>query len=211
MKGIAFLFIFTVLCISCKEETNEQSILLYGRASALYSQGNFTEAAVLLEGESNFHPSLVLRAKALYFSDKVDEAEKLLRRILKRNKGGAEASIFLARLLCEQGKEEEAQKITESVLKDNPQDLRALRLASDLALVRGDTEEAAMLLDRAVEASAEAALIFVERARIRWTMGNGSGALEDLRRAELLLPWNTVLTRGIRDLRTIISAREGAQ
>ena len=202
------VFLFLGFFISCKEETDEETILLYGRAAAAYSQGNFAETASLLEKEQKFYPSILLRAKALYFSNNGDEAEKLLRRTLRRNPGSGEASLFLARILREQGNDQEARRISEALLRDNPQDIRALRLASDLAAQEGDMESAAALLDRAVEASAESALVFVDRARIRWSTGNGSGALEDLYRAEILLPWNTALSRGIRDLRTTINARE---
>ncbi|MDR2701571.1 MAG: tetratricopeptide repeat protein [Spirochaetaceae bacterium] len=203
----ALFFCAVVMCVSCKnrEENNEETWLLYARASAAYAQGRFDESAAMLQELRSFTPALVLRAKALYFCGRGEEAEQLLRRTLRRNPGSGEASLFLARILREQGKDGEARHIAEALLKDNPQDIRALRLASDLAGNRGDTEEAAALLDRAVEASAETALVYVDRARLRWIAGNGSSALEDLRRAELLLPWNTSLVRGIRDLKTVIA------
>jgi Flp pilus assembly protein TadD len=153
-------------------------------------------------------PALVLRSKALYFLGRGDEAEQVLRKVLRSSPGSGEAALFLARILREQRKETEARELAEMILRNNPQDIRALRFASDLAVERGDTEMAAALLDRAVEASAETALVFVDRAKFRWTNGNGGGALEDLRRAELLLPWNTSLGKGISDLRTVINARE---
>jgi len=203
---ITLLACVTVFFVSCnkKEKDDEETWLLYGRASAAYANGRFEESAALLEELPSFFPAQVLRAKSLYFSNRVGESEKVLRGALRGNPGAGEASLFLARILREQGKEEEARLIAESLLRDNPQDIRALRLASDLAGQRGDTEDAAALLDRAAEASAETALVFVDRARLRWIAGNGSGALEDLRRAEMLLPWNTSLSRGIRDLRTTI-------
>jgi len=216
MKKKYVRIVTVVLCVtaifaSCKnkEKDDEETWLLYGRASAAYAGGRFEESAAMLEPLRSFFPAQVLRAKALYFSNRVDESEKLLRGALRRNPGAGEASLFLARILREQGKDDEARIIAEALLRDNPQDIRALRLASDLAGHRGDTEDAAALLDRAAEASAETALVFVDRARLRWIAGNGSGALEDLRRAELLLPWNTSLSRGIRDLRTTIG--EAAQ
>jgi predicted Zn-dependent protease len=202
------LLFSTVILFSCKKEIDEETVLHYGRAAAVYSQGRFEETASMLEKLQHFYPALVLRSKALYFTNRLEEAEKLLRRTLRQNPGGGEASLFLARILRELGRDDEARQIAEALLRDNPQDIRALRLASDLAAHRGNTEDAAALLDRAVEASAETALVFVDRAKLRWTTGNGKGALEDLRRAELLLPWNTVLNKGIRDLRTAINFKE---
>ncbi|MDR2211191.1 MAG: tetratricopeptide repeat protein [Spirochaetaceae bacterium] len=209
MKGscagpVIFLFA-AVLLTSCNgENPNEETMLLYSRASSSYAQGNFTEAASMLGPIKHFTPALVLRAKALYFNGQGDQALVLLRRALRRNPGSGEASLFLARILREQGKDQEALDIIEVLLRDNPQDLRALRIASDLAALAGNTGDAAALLDRAVEASAETALVFIDRAKLRWTAGNGSGALEDLRRAEVLLPWNTPLVRGLRDLRSVL-------
>lgn len=190
--------------ISCGEDGDEKTMLLYGRAAAAYASGRFEETGSLLEGCGNFAPALVLRSKALYFLGRGEEAEQLLRGALRRHPELAEASLFLARIVREQGKDGEARELAEGLLRNNPGDLQALRLASDLAAERGDGEDAAALLDRAVEASAETALVFVDRAKLRWAAGNRKGALEDLRRAEILLPWNTSLVRGIRDMRTLI-------
>jgi tetratricopeptide (TPR) repeat protein len=199
--GLALVF----TALSCKEDPgNEKTLLLYGRAAAAYAAGRFEETADLLEGSGNFAPALVLRSKALYFLGRGEDAEKLLRGLLRRHPELAEASLFLARIVREQGKDGEARELAEKLLRNNPGDLQALRLASDLAVERGDGEDAAALLDRAVEASAETALVFVDRAKLRWTAGNRKGALEDLRRAEILLPWNTSLVRGIRDMQTLI-------
>jgi tetratricopeptide (TPR) repeat protein len=206
------LMIYAALFVSCGGSSggsaDEETLLLYSRASASYAEGNFKECAAMLDAQNNFFPALVLRSKALYFSGKGDEAEALLRKVLRERPGSTEAALFLARILREAGKEDEARETAEQLLRDNPQDIRALRLASDLASRRGDTEEAAALIDRAVEAAAETALVFVDRAKLRWTNGNGSGAQEDLRRAELLLPWNTALNKGIHDLRTVIDSME---
>ncbi|MCL1928591.1 MAG: tetratricopeptide repeat protein [Treponema sp.] len=208
IRKTAILLFLTTLFISCKDEVNEETLILYSRASAAYTQGRFEETSSMLEKVKDFSPALVLRSKALYFSGRGNEAEVLLRRILHKTPGSGEAALFLARILREQDREDEAQKVAEMMLRNNPQDIRALRLASDLALQRGDAEDAAALLDRAVEASAETALVFVDRAKLRWTAGNGGGALEDLRKAELLLPWNTSLNKGIGDLRTVIDTME---
>jgi tetratricopeptide (TPR) repeat protein len=208
IKVSLILIFITLIFISCKDEANEETLLPYGRASAAYAQGRFEETSSMLEHVRGFSRAVVLRSKALFFSGRGNEAEGLLRRTLRKTPGSGEAALFLARILREQGKEDEAQRLAEMMLRNNPQDIRALRLASDLAYERGDIEDAVQLLDRAVEASAETALVFVDRAKLRWTAGNGGGALEDLRRAELLLPWNTSLNKGISDLKTVIDTME---
>jgi len=202
---LVFLLLFF---ISCKEEVDEETLLLYSRASAAYAQGHFEESSAMLEKVRSFAPALVLRSKALYFSGRGEEAEGILRRALRSAPGSGEAALFLARILREQDRDEEARGLIEIMLRNNPQDIRALRLASSLAFERGDIQDASAFLDRAVEASAETALVFVDRAKFRWTSGNGSGALEDLRKAELLLPWNSGLNKGISDLATVIDTME---
>jgi len=200
-----FLCIILFL-LSCKGTADEETLLRYAQASAEYSRGNFDKAAVMLSGTGSFAPALVLRGKALYFSDSLDEAEQSLRRALKYNPRSAEASLFLARIYRDLGRDEEARKTAELLIGDNPQDLRALRLWADLSLQGGDTENAAALLDRAVEVSAETALVFIDRAKLRWAAGNGSGALEDLGRAEALLPSNSYMSRSIGELRFRIAS-----
>ncbi|MDR0402614.1 MAG: tetratricopeptide repeat protein [Treponema sp.] len=192
--------------VSCaKDKADDAALLLYAKASSAYAKGNYSGTAELLDGAKNFVPSLVLRGKALYFRDERAGAEACFRRALRLNASSVEAALFLARLLRDSGKNDEAARVTETLIRNNPQDIRALRLASDLAAAGGDSESAAAFLDRAVEASAESALVFIDRARFRWIGGNGDGALEDLGRAEALLPWNTALSRSIGELRFLIA------
>jgi tetratricopeptide (TPR) repeat protein len=199
--------VFLVFLLSCgREKVDDPDLLLYVKSSSEYAQGNFEKAAAMLAPADSFVPALVLRGKALYFCSSLDEAEKLFRRALKFNPGSAEASLFLARIFRDEGREEEARATADLLLRDNPQDPRALRLRADLALQQGDTETAAALLDRAVEASAETALVFVDRARMRWTGGNGAGALEDLTRAEALLGRDSYFSSGIGELRFRIAS-----
>ena len=188
------LVFLTGACVSPMPD--EETLLHYARSQNVYREGRFAETALMLAGENKFVPALVLRGKAEYLSGNPEAAGKTLRRVLKLNPSDAEASIFLARLYRETGKPEEARKLTEKILGDNPTDIRALRFAAELARERGSGGEAASaaLLDRAVEASAltaaESALVLLDRARLRWTGGNRSGALEDLGRAKTLLSWD---------------------
>jgi tetratricopeptide (TPR) repeat protein len=206
MRGV-LLFILCAALVSCVNDTaDNETLLLYAKASSVYAKGSYAETAELLAGVKDFVPALVLRGKALYFRGDDDGAESAFRKALRLNPSSAEASLFLARLLRDSDRNDEAARRTEALIRDNPQDIRALRLASDLASAGGDSENAAAFLDRAVEASAETALVFIDRARLRWIGGNGEGALEDLRRAEALLPWDTALSRSIGELRFLIAS-----
>jgi tetratricopeptide (TPR) repeat protein len=207
VKTVAFLFALCAVLFSCaKDRADDAALTLYAKASSVYAKGNYAETAEILAAEKNFVPALVLKGKALYFCGDDPGAESAFRRALRLNPSSAEASLFLTRLLRDSGRNDEAMRRAETLIRDNPQDIRALRLASDLASAGGDSESAAAFLDRAVEAAAESALVFIDRARLRWIGGNGEGALEDLRRAEVLLPWDTTLSRSIGELRFLIAS-----
>ena len=204
-KRAGILVVFCLLAASCG--VDDETLLVYARSQDVYREGRFTEAAQMLAGEHKFAPALVLRGKAEYLLGNFDAAEKSLKRALSLRPHNAEASLFLARLSWENGNTKEAQSLVEELLGNNPFDIRALRFAAGLARERGAAGEAASaaLLDRAVEASAEAALVFLDRARLRWSGGNSSGALEDLRRARALLGDDSPVVKAVEMLESIIS------
>ncbi|MDR3160351.1 MAG: tetratricopeptide repeat protein [Spirochaetaceae bacterium] len=195
---------------ACAPRVDEDTLLRYARAEAIYAQGRFSELLPLLAGERSFPPALALRGKAEYFSGDLKGAEKSFRRALSLMPASVEAALYLARLLREKGETGEAEALVEGILGDDPADIRALRLRAELYRDRGPAgeEHAAALLDRAVEASAEAAMVFVDRARSRWVGGNRAAALRDLQSAKTLLPWDSALYRGIESLESVI--REAA-
>ena len=211
MKSKIFVFLPILLCLfnaSCSSrQAEDETLLLYTRSLDVYREGRFAEAAGMLLGENKFVPSLVLRGKAEYLSDNLPAAEISLKRALALRPECSEASLFLARLLRETGDKKEAQRIAEKILADNPSDIRALRFAAELARERGAPGEAAsaVLLERAVEASSESAMVFLDRARLRWAGGNSVGALEDLGKAKVLLSRDSPVIKAVETLESIIS------
>jgi tetratricopeptide (TPR) repeat protein len=210
MKGrLAFLTVLfpVAFLLSCAgEEADEETMLLYTRAAALYGEGRFSETAAALSDIPQFFPGLLLRGKAEFLSGDDEAAEKSLRRALALRPGSADAALSLARLLREKGRMAEAGVLVEKVLGEDPQNIRALRLGADLAREKGPAgeAEAGVFLNRAAEASFEAALVFLDRARLRWAGGRGEEALEDLRRARALLPGDIPLVRSIEKLEKVI-------
>jgi uncharacterized protein HemY len=210
-----FVLIITIpiFCVVCSAETGagEETLLVYAKAKLLYDKGDFAGTVKLLEsgsGTGRFPPALALRGKAAYFSDDLNEAERLFRRTLDFSPSNAEAGLYLARTLRETGRADEARAVVESLLADDPSDLRVLRLAAAIALDKGAAgeSEAASFLDRAAEASSEAALVFLERARIKWIAGDGGAAREDLERASAFSGSTSPLGRAIRHLEHAIYA-----
>jgi tetratricopeptide (TPR) repeat protein len=211
MKERLFLLLAALLpaffTFSCTDKkADEEALLLYARAAGLYREGRFSETAQMLSKEKQFFPALLLRGKAEFLSGNDGAAEKSLRRALALKSGSADAALSLARLLREQGRAAEAENLVEVVLGEDPQNIRALRLGADLAREKGPAGEAdaAVFLNRAAEASFEAALVFLDRARLRWTGGKGEEALEDLRRARALLPEDMPLVKSIERLESVI-------
>jgi predicted Zn-dependent protease len=213
MRGPGLFFLFIPLLSCAPGARNDDALLVYIRASEAYRENRFDETAALLGAPGNFPPALALRGKAEFFRGNIPEAEKYLRRALALRPGGADVSLFLARLLRERGEAGEAEALTGAVLEQDPWNLRALRFAAELARDRGPSGEASSsaLLDRAAEAAAEAALVFLDRARARWIAGKGSAALEDLSRARFLLGEHSPLLRPVEHLEERIAASVGRE
>jgi predicted Zn-dependent protease len=212
-SGIILLIIIILsqifLSACSPDKQDNETLRLYAQAQAAYGAGQFSKAAGLLKGCGDFPPALVLRGKSLFLSDEIDDAEKSLRRALRLRPESPEASIFLARILREKNKDTEAEKLVQAVISGDPQNIRALRLLADLSADKGEAGKAAAsaFLDRAIEASSESALVFIDRARLRWIGGNAQGALDDLNRAKLLLSHENPLSGSIEKLeKTIVSA-----
>ena len=204
MKKFFIAGITMLLLISCKETSDTEAIRLYAIASRAYAEGKFSETVEILNVEKRFTPSLILRAKAEYFSGDIESAERSCRRVLKLRSTSFEAKLFLARILHEKDDLPGAVRLIESLLTDNPQDIRALRLAAELSGESGKNDEAAAYLDRACEFSAESAMVLLDRARLYWVAGKAPQALEDLSRAKAMLPWDTPLFRTIFNLENTI-------
>jgi tetratricopeptide (TPR) repeat protein len=204
MKNFVFICAIFSVFSSCSKTPDQKIILRYFHASGEYAQGRFAETIEILNGEKKFPPSLLLRAKAEFFSGDIDKAEKTCRRLLKKQPSFYEGKLYLARILREKGDFDTATQVTESLLADYPQDIRALRFAAELAGESKKYDEAVIFLDKAAELSAESALVFLDRARLRWVAGKGQEALEDLSRAKAMLPWDTPLLRVINNLERTI-------
>ncbi|MDR0557878.1 MAG: tetratricopeptide repeat protein [Treponema sp.] len=216
MKNLLFILpsasIVFVVAASCAYRVDNETLLLYAKAKNIYDNGDMsgTAAALARDGWAArlgaFPPALMLRGKASYFTDNLDEAEKVFRKALKIRPSAVEASLYLARIMRETGRGGEARNIVEGLLSDDPSNIRVLRLAAATALDNGKAGEAEAVnyLDRAIEASVETALVFIERARIRWISGNAASALDDLERAKTLVCDNEPLSRSIHQLERAI-------
>jgi tetratricopeptide (TPR) repeat protein len=202
---VVFICSVVLLSISCAKAPDKETVRLYAHASEAYAQGQFAETTEILRGVNKFPPAVMLRAKAQYFSGETEKAEKSCRYMLKLRPTSYEARFYMVMILREKGDLTGAVKTAEALLADNPQDIRILRLASELASEADKNDEALIFLDKAAELSAESAMVLLDRARLRWVAGRGHEALDDLRRAKAMLPWDTPLLRAIINLENRIT------
>jgi tetratricopeptide (TPR) repeat protein len=200
MKKSILLTITTFCLIACNYKPSDEALVTYVKAKTLYSEGKLAETASMLDSEKRFPPALMLRGKAEYFTDKNDKALKTFKRALMMRPSSTEASLYMVRILQEEGRTEEARSLIKDMLSDDPYNVRSLRLAATIS----DNDEAAAFLDRAVEASSETVLVLLDRARLKWISGNSKTALEDLRRAEILVNDDSPISKSIRHLEAAI-------
>lgn len=195
---------------SCGRGVDDRAIILYAEAAAAYDRGAFIEARAAAESALShspaFLPALALAGKAAYLSGDAEGAARALARGVRASPRGGEAALWLARAYRAAGKADEARRACESLLAASPFDAAALRLASSLAMDRDRPAEARAFLDRAVAASAESGLAFLDRACLRWAGGDRAGCLADLRAALAVLPEDSAARQAAHGLLVEIEA-----
>lgn len=206
----SYLVAFISCAASCSSGVDDKAIICYAEAAAAYESGAFIEARAAAERALShapgFLPGLALAGKAAYLSGDAAGAARLLARGVKASPRGGEAALWLARAYRAAGKADEARRACESLLAAAPFDTAALRLASSLAMDRDRPAEARAFLDRAVAASAESGLAFLDRACLLWAGGDRAGCLADLRAALAVLPKDSAAYRAAHSLFVEIEA-----
>ncbi|MDR1177424.1 MAG: tetratricopeptide repeat protein [Spirochaetaceae bacterium] len=209
VTGGTGLFLLCILSASCGASLpSPDDMSRYAKARSVYAEGRFQEAAALLLPLKAFPQALTLRGKALYFQGQLEEAGEALARARKLRPSSFEAGLYLARLRSEQGDHEGARELVEELLADDSENIRALRYASELAFLQERPGDGFAFLEKAAGAGGEFALVFLDRARIRWIRGDGKGALEDLEKASLLAGEEGLLGRAVAGLQKTIKENE---
>lgn len=164
----------------------------YLDAAAAYDSGQADMALPLaqkaLDLDKGFVPALVLAGKSAFFQSMPAQASSFLEEAMRLRPSGTEARLWLARVRRFDGDGKAARSLCESVLADDGSNLAALRLLASVAGDSGEPERSLALLNRAVEAASEAGLAFLDRAALRWAMGDREGTARDLAAALAVLP-----------------------
>ena len=171
---------------------SEAAIGAYAQALERYSAGDMAGAAARAErsvgSSARFLPALLLLGKASLLSGDDETAVRALKRALAATPRAGEAAVWLARAYRDSGMAAEASSICDIAVTADPGSVAALRLMAGLEADGGRLADAKACLDRALEASAEVGMAFVDRASIRWASGDRDGALADLDAAAAVLP-----------------------
>lgn len=217
---LLFCMLPCLACCSLNKDASPEFVEAYIHAHEAYETGQYAKVLTLGEPFSTYIPCRVLCAKARFFLGDKKEAESEFTQILHKHPSSVEAALFLVHIYRTDNRNKDAQALLEKVLGDDPYNLRALRLASELAFDRahdfgvsdeanGQLEkekaaaayaDAAAYLDRAADASVEAGLVFISRARLRWIAADHTGALEDLQSAESLFASDSAACKAVQDL-----------
>lgn len=121
MKKIAVLILFCCISLLCLSQDNVDDALAY----QFYQQGQYQQAAVLLE--KLFNKTKSSTYFELYFSSllnlkKYDEAEKLVKKLIKQDSKNVQYGISLARIYQDKGQADAANKLYAQVISNLPPD-----------------------------------------------------------------------------------------
>jgi len=180
----------------------------YLAARDFYYQGDLDQATDMLgrirSRGQRFHPARMLEAKILFFRGNWIDARRILERLLRTRPNYPEAELWLIRTMQAEGELEGAESRLREALEYDPGNPRLLHLAGLLKLEKGDMDAALELLGRAKDFSSELANSFVESARLFHRFGFREKALEDLSKAQAMLPADSTMTKPLLDLERIL-------
>lgn len=126
MKKLAVTFLFCCASLLCLAQDNMDDALAY----QYYHQGQFQQAAVLLEklfNKTRNDTYFELYLNSLLKLKRFDDAEKLVKRLIKQHPKNLEYSIALARVYQDKGQTEAAGKLYMQVINALPPDEPKIR------------------------------------------------------------------------------------
>ncbi|MBI9108591.1 MAG: tetratricopeptide repeat protein [Spirochaetales bacterium] len=199
LSAAASILIFIIL--NLPDEPDETEIELYFRAVSAYEAGNLELAVRLTEtlskGTPSFFQARLLLAKALFFSDRWDEAAGILSRLLDDFENYTEAEIWLMRTSIQQGDLQAAGFRGENMLSRAPGDPRVLGMLARIAETENDYQRAIEYYSRAILFEEELAVNRIELAKIYSSLLNHDEAFKHLEKSLVLLSDDSPLRPGI--------------
>ncbi len=185
-------------------EPDRTELDLYFRAVNAYERADFglclKLTSALVKGNSSFHQAGLLKGKAEFFSERYEEAENTLKKLLKRTENYYEAEIWLLRCLVQLDNIDAAAALGEDILSRAPEDPRVLGILASIAAVKNDYQKAIEYRSRSILFEEELALNRIELAKIYSGLLNPQIASQQLERALELLSSESPLRQAVTDL-----------
>ena len=175
-----FFFFF-----SCRDSRGAEQ--LYARAADAYIREDFSNALALsdeaLRVDGNCFQAKLLKAKVLIFTEKIDDAEKILRSLCKRYPEFTEARLWYVRALIMTERYDKAETLLERELALNQTDWRFYYQYALLAQKQNAADKRLSLCRKAEQALCDSEKVYIETADIWLTLGVRSNALDALDKA----------------------------
>jgi len=180
---------------------DETELELYFRAVNAYEEGKLdlviSLTDILAEKNPTFHQARLLQAKALFFSERWEDAAVSLQALMKDIENYNEAGIWLMRVRIQQGDLKAAALQGENMLSKAPEDPRILGLLARIAFIENDYQKSIEYYNRAILFEEDLAINRIELAKIYSALLNTEEAVRHLKKSLVLLPDDSPLRSGI--------------
>jgi len=175
-----FFFFF-----SCRDSRGAEQ--LYARAADAYMREDFSNALALsdeaLRADGNCFQAKLLKAKVLIFTEKIDDAEKILHSLYKRYPEFTEARLWYVRALIMSERYDKAEAFLERELSLNQTDWRFYYQYALLAQKQNALDKRLAMCRKAEQALCDSEKLYIETADIWLMLGIRANALAALDKA----------------------------
>jgi predicted Zn-dependent protease len=170
---------------------SESTLRAYVDAKVAYEHGDFTrsksELDTILKDRPDFFQSRFLRAKIEFFTNDLHSCQNDLQRVAQEHPDHLQARFWLALVDVQSGRVDDARRRIDELLALDPQDYRLLYERGLLYLKKNDVKNALDFFHQASLDEADLAKPRLEAGRIFYGLGDSTKALEQLKRAQVLV------------------------
>jgi tetratricopeptide (TPR) repeat protein len=196
LAGIAL--ILSLPLVSCDTKARQiEAGKVYVAAVDAYAEEQYADSLELtrraLKLDRNFYQASFLEGRNLFFSEKMDEAEKIFSKLVSRYPAYTEARIWYIRCLILKGDLKTAQNLLDKELSYNQTDWRIYNLYSLLAQQTNNYEERLAMNRRAETILTGSARVYLDMALVWYTLGLNDRAQGYLEKAQQVTGANVSL------------------
>ncbi len=163
---------------------------MYVQASDAYAERNLDKAYTLAlqacKNKPDFFQAQLLQAKVLYFQDKNSEAEKCLKKLLKKHPEFTEARLYLVRTLIQMESYGQAKSLLDTELSFNQTDWRFFYLYALLSEKQESLDMRLAMQKRAEQSLEDSSKVYTDLAFIWLKLEMRDKALDYLEKAQCI-------------------------